>query len=181
MNYEMQKLAKIATSAQFNIDLSKLSKITRNRLIKGFELGYLSMNSGDASLYYGILSDHLKIPTIQFSMKDKYWDNLITKNMSSKGIPSLSNWWKADRVLFRMDKPEQWNRYITSGGWYMTAYINEPDWNNDVSVCILSDKSLSNFEEIAKSYVDTEEYQEKKNQVLEMLKHGEVITFNYVL
>lgn len=176
----MQAIANISTSANFNIDLGQLSKITKNRVIKAFKEGYLPMTSGDAAMFHKLLSDHEGIPIIQFSKKDKYWDCLIIRNMMEQGKPLLSDWWKADRVLFRMEKPGEWDHF-SRYEHYQNAYTKEPTWNESTSVRILSDKNAEKFELIAQSYINTEEYQQKKEKVLEMLKNGEVITYNYVL
>ena len=181
MNYEMQAIAKIASSAQFNIDLGQLSKITKNRLIKAFQEGYLTMTSGDAAMFHKLISDHVDIPIMQFSKKDQYWNCLIIRNMMDEGKPLLSDWWKTDRVVYRLENPENWNQFSTQE-YYVKSYTVEPDWNKSTDVRILSDKSIDKnidkFKMIAESYIKTEKYQQKKEEVLEMIKQKHIITYN---
>jgi hypothetical protein len=179
MNYELQRIIKVASNAQINIDLGKMGKVTKNRLIKAFDTGYLTSVSGDAALYHAILAKHTNIPIMQFSKKGSYWAYLHYVNMDSSGKPSLSDWWKADRVMYRLEKPEECAKWEREKGYYQREFLIEPTWEGEGSARILSGKDLERFDIAAQGFVSTESYQQKKQEVLSMIKDEHIITFNY--
>ena len=179
MNYELQRIIKVASNAQININLGKMGKVTKNRLIKAFEVGYLTSISGEAALYHDILAKHTNTPIMQFSKKGTYWTYLYYRNMDSSGKPSLSDWWKADRVMYRIEKPEEYAKWEREKGYYQREFLTEPTWEGDDCVRILSGKDVERFDIAAQGFLNSESYQQKKEEVLSMINDKHIITYNY--
>jgi hypothetical protein len=129
---------------------------------------------------------------MQFSKKGKWWDTLYLKNMDTRCIPQLSEWWQADRVMFRLEHPEEWNNYTakrTNGGyqhWRGQELLEEPNWEEHIKtgkqfqVGIFGGKELEMFDLVAKVYTSTDEYKEKKEKLIHMIEAQETIKVNYV-
>lgn len=195
MYYDIDVLSKIATNAQLNVELSKMGPRTSKAVIKAFDKGYLPSVRGEGALYHSLLADQVGLPIMQFSKKGKYWDTLYLKNMDSRCIPQLSEWWQADRVLFRLEKPEEYLQYTSKRStghndnyyyhWRHGDFI-EPDWEKQVAqkdqwhVAIYGGKELEMFDLVAKVYTSTEDYKEKKEKLIHMIESQETLKVNYV-
>jgi hypothetical protein len=192
MYYDMESLTKIATDAQLNVELSKMGPRTSKAIIRAFDKGYLTSVRGEGALYHSLLADQVKLPIMQFSKKGKWWDTLYLKNIDTRCIPQLSEWWQADRVLFRLENPDQWNQYTSKNPsgryshWRGEALCEEPDWEEEIktgkqfNVGIFGGKELEMFDLIAKVYTSTDEYKEKKEKLIHMIEAQETIKVNYV-
>jgi hypothetical protein len=192
MYYDMESLTKIATDAQLNVELNKMGPRTSKAVIKAFNKGYLTSVRGEGALYHSLLADQVKLPIMQFSKKGKWWDTLYLKNIDTRCIPQLSEWWQADRVMFRLENPEQWNNYTSKNSsgryshWRGKELCEEPNWEEEIktekqfSVGIFGGKELEMFDLIAKVYTSTDEYKEKKEKLIHMIEAQETIKVNYV-
>jgi hypothetical protein len=192
MYYDIYDLTKIATDAQLNINLGDMGPRTSKAVIKAFDKGYLTSVRGEAAMYHAVLADKLGLPIMQFSKKGKWWDTLYLKNMDARCIPQLSEWWQTDRVLYRLENPEDYNKIISTKNdrypdWRCKDYLLEPDWQHKVKsshkeafhIRILGGKELEMFDLIAKEYVKTDEYKENKEKLIHMIESKEVIKVNY--
>ena len=178
MYYDMESLTKIATDAQLNVKLSQMGPRTSKAIIRAFDKGYLTSVRGEGALYHSLLADQVKLPIMQFSKKGKWWDTLYLKNIDTRCIPQLSEWWQADRVMFRLENPEQWNDYTQRNAhgsyrhWRGKELCEEPNWKEEIKtgkqfqVGIFGGKELEMFDLVAKVYTSTDEYKEKKEKLI---------------
>ena len=200
MFYDMYELAKISTNAELTVDLVKMGPRTSKAVAKAFNKGYLTSVRGEGAMYHSLLADQVGLPIMQFSKKGKYWDTLYLKNIDTRYIPQLSEWWNADRVLFRLEKPEQYLEYTTPRTnvhgtykhWRMDDF-KEPNWKEEIEktyrngsnkimqVGIYGGKDLAMFDLIAEAYKSTDEYKEKKEKLIRMIEAQETIKVKYEL
>jgi len=199
MYYDLDSLSKVATDAQLNVELGQMGPRTKKAVIKAFEIGYLPSVRGEAALYHSLLADQIGLPIMQFSKKGKWWDTLYLKNMDTRYIPQLSEWWQADRVLFRLEKPEEYLEYTRARDNHGRSYTHwrsgdfvEPEWEKEIKnrssknnsnrimqVGIYGGKELAMFDLIAKAYTSTDEYKEKKEKLIHMIETDETLRVNY--
>lgn len=183
MHYNLDTLMKLGSIAHVSVPLKDMSDRTKNAIKRGLKRGFLDSTTGQAATYMAILADHVDIPMMAFSKKGRYWNALFMRNLPATTAPALSDWWKVDRTLYRLEKPDEWNEALKRCEDYPSAYTwygeicNEPDWNELLSkdrdtVRIIGTKELNAFEPIAESYLQTEDYKAKALTIIELIDSG---------
>ena len=180
MYYNLESLIKMGGLAHVDVPLKMTPRIA-NAVKKALKNGICEARSGQAATYLAILSDKYEIPLMAFSKNGKYWSSLYFKHLPETTHQGLSDWWKADRVAYRMENPDEWNDYVRRNEehGYWNDVVKEPNWADTKperdQIRIMGTKSLDTFEHIAQLYTSTEEYQTKMNEVIQLIDQGATI------
>ena len=183
MHYDVETLAKYSKSAQFELDLSVLGPRMTSSIVTALKTGIMTSTKGMSSTMYSILADHAKLPIMAFSKRGVYWDKLWLKRVPAECLPQIRDWWSVDRVSLRMNDPDKWAQYSNSSWGNRTLQM--PDWLSEDRITarrttetieILSTKNLDLFHAISEHYTKTEEYQEKIQQLIPLVKAGSTVT-----
>lgn len=169
--------------ATVRFDADTLGKRTYNAVVKALKQGYIPTRSGAAATHYGLLVNHFGMPHMCFSRAARWWDGVAMYNLPDDCLAPVSEFWHADRVLFRMENSEEYNNAINNTGYYSRVRdaIKEPDfkellWNSrnkeNGYMRILATKDPMHFDKIAAVYTETFEYQQKLKDALAMLDRG---------
>lgn len=176
---------KVVADITFSEDM--MGKRTYNAVMKALRQGYIATRGGAAAKYYGIITNHYKLPCMRFSRSASYWDGVSLYKLPDECATPLSEFWQADRVMFRLEKPEEYEQAL-SGKYYSNIRdaIKEPNFNDLVRdsrnkdhayMRILKSKDTMFFDAIAKEYITTPEYLDKLEAATEFLKRGGTMQF----
>ena len=185
MYYGLDTLMKMGSVANVTVPLKDMTPRVSNAVIRAFERGIIDSTSGQSAIYVAILADRYKIPMIAFSKKGKYWESLHMRNLPDGANELLADWWKADRVMWRMENPTEWEDYVKRAErWdHYDDYVNEPtDWSKYThkgSIRIMGTKDVACFEPIAQLYRETEDYRTKAQTVIQLIKEGSSVDVTY--
>ena len=187
MYYNLESLIKMGGLAHVDVPLKMTPRIA-NAVKKALKNGICEARSGQAATYLAILSDKFEIPLMAFSKNGKYWSSLYFKHLPETTHEGLSDWWKADRVAYRLEKPETWNKFVSDAEdykrrgllhYYAKDVLDEPHWGDmngsKYTVRIMGTKSLDSFEHIAQVYTNTADYQAKIDKVIQLIDEGATI------
>lgn len=175
-------MAKEVTAViEFSEDM--LGKRTYNAVMKALNQGYIPTRTGVAAKYYSLLTSHYKMPRMVFSRGARWWDGVHLVNLPDECTEPLSEFWSADRVLYRMENPEDWNNAVNKTGYYsgIRDAVQEPDYkkllqqsrtNEYAYMRILSTKDVMYFDAIASKYVGTDDYKAKLETAKRMMQGG---------
>ena len=189
MYFSQDQIMEMASDVKaiVRFDADTLGKRTYNAVAKALKQGYIATRGGAAATYYGLLVNHFAMPHMSFSRTARWWDGVNLYDLPDGCAPHLKEFWHADRVLYRMENPEEWQQAQT-GNYYsrIRDAIAEPDFNALVTqsrskdhayMRILSTKDQMFFDKIAQVYVDSFDYQQKLKDALAMLERGGSITY----
>lgn len=168
--------------AVVRFDADTLGKRTYNAVAKALKQGYIPTRSGAAATYYGLLVNHFDMPHMCFSRSARWWDGVNFYNLPDGCDAPLSDFWHADRVLYRLEHPEEYQQAL-SNAYYNSIRdaIKEPNFKelvrssrnkDNAYMRILSTKDQMHFDKIAQVYVDSFGYQQKLKEALAMLDRG---------
>lgn len=168
-------------------DADTLGKRTFNAVSKALKQGYIPTRSGAAATYYGMLVNQFGMPHMCFSRTARWYDGVNLYNLPDGCAKPIEDFWHADRVLYRLENPEEYKQAQTSGYYSRTRdALKEPDFESLVCssrnkdnayMRILSTKDHMHFDNIAKVYTETFEYQQKLKSALDMLARGGTFTY----
>lgn len=179
MYYNHDTLAKLSTKASYDVDLSRMGPKTANAVIKSLRSGIIESTSGKAATYHDIIVDKLNVPALAFSKRGRYWDRLFVRNAPLSFKEGLREWWNLDRVTFRMEHPDQYQDMAATP--WRSSELKEPDWGrlNSMSMSILGTKNLDVFNSIVKDVIADQEYIDKIESVIPLIKEGRILVINY--
>lgn len=182
MNYGLDTLMKLGSLAHVDVSLQGMSDRTKTTVKNALMTGIIQSTTGQAATYHAIICDHLQIPTLAFSKKGRYWESLHMKYVPEAAADKLSEWWQADRVMYRLEKPDEWNDYVERAknyNWY-GEITEEPNWTDKLGcklsrIRIMGTKTLDRFEEIALCFTKDDEYKAKALKAIQLINEGETI------
>lgn len=173
--------------ATINFDADSLGKRTYNAVAKALKQGYIPTRGGAAATYYGLLVNHFNMPHMCFSRGSKWWDGVVLFNLPDECVKPLEEFWHADRVMFRLEHPEEYEKAL--GSTYYSGVrdaIKEPQFDKLIQASrsganaymrILYTKDEMHFNNIAKEYLNTFTYQQKLKDALDMLARGGAVSY----
>jgi hypothetical protein len=190
MHYDHETLVNMSLASYYDIDLAKLGPRVKNTVIRALTHGAMPFDSGSAATTYSILSDAFDLPAMFFSTRGTYSNSLAVKRLPAEATKPLAEWWNVDRVTFRMERPEDWNSYVTQSNRH-TYYKNRivmPYWISEGCgmkgleyIPILCSKTKgdkatqTHFLTIAKAYSDMQEYKDKVAPIIEKVKSSSIV------
>lgn len=189
MYYDIDTLLKVGSIAHINVPLSAMTDRTKNAVKRAIKSGMLQSTTGQAATYMAIIADYAKLPIMAFSKKGQYWNSLHLRHMPMEASQGLSEWWQTDRVLYRLEKPEEWGNAVRQyeeykhHTWYGDVVV-EPDWavrlkKANTSVRIVGTKDLNVFEPVAQLYIHTDDYKTKAETLIQLIDEGATINVAY--
>jgi hypothetical protein len=184
MHYDVETLAKYSKSAQFELDLSVLGPRMTSSIVTALKTGIMTSTRGVSATMYSILADHAQLPIMAFSKRGVYWDKLWLKRVPAECLPQIQEWWKVDRISLRMNDPDKWAQYSNSS--WGKRVLQMPEWLDTTlnieheTIDILSTKNLDLFHAISEHYTKTDEYQEKIQQLIPLVKAGSTVTIKQI-
>ncbi len=168
--------------AVVRFDADTLGKRTYNAVAKALKQGYIPTRSGAAATYYGLLVNHFDMPHMCFSRSARWWDGVALYNLPDGCEAPLSDFWHADRVMYRLENPVEYQKAMSGQPYSGVKYaVKEPNFLDLVRqsrgkrhayMRILSTKDQMHFDKIAQVYVDSFGYQQKLKEALAMLDRG---------
>lgn len=181
----------MATTVTATIEFSEdiMGKRTYNAVTKALTQGYIATRGGQAAKYYDLLTTHYKLPSMVFSRGARWWDGMTMRGLPDECAAPLSEFFTADRVLFRMEEPEKYNQAVDQRIVGYNSYrdaLKEPDFVELIkksrrythsSMRILHTKEVMYFDAIAKEYLQTQSYKDGLAQALKLLKDGGTMTY----
>lgn len=187
MSITRDTLIEIASTVTVVVEFDKdrLGKRVHNAVTKALKQGYIATRSGMAAKYHGLIADHLGMPTMRFSRASSYWDGVAIHRLPEGCAEPLHELWTADRVLFRLEHPEEWQKAVTPGTFsHLRDAITEPDLkylvanshNGHAYMRLLGTKDAMYFDKIAAQYINSPNYKIKLDQALELLNGGGSMT-----
>lgn len=184
MSLSQEQILDMAKEVTAVIEFSEdmLGKRTYNAVMKALNQGYIPTRTGVAAKYYNLLTSHYKMPRMVFSRGARWWDGVHLHSLPDECAEPLSEFWAADRVLYRMEHPEEYSNAL-AGRQYsgIRDAINEPDYkklvrqsreNDYTYMRILSTKDVMYFDAIASKYLGTADYKAKLEAAKQMMQGG---------
>lgn len=185
MSLSQDQILDMAKEVTAVIEFSEdtLGKRTYNAVMKALKQGYIPTRSGAAAKFYSLLCSHYKIPRMVFSRGARWWDGVNLHNLPDECIEPLSEFWTADRVLYRMENPEDYNNALNNTNLYSSVRdaVKEPDYkkllqqsrtNTYAYMRILSTKDVMYFDAIASKYINTQHYKDALEQATKLMQGG---------
>ena len=183
MIFSHDKIMSMATDvkAVIRFDADTLGKRTYNAVAKALKQGYIASRGGAAATYYGLLVNHFGMPHMTFSRTARWWDGVTMYGLPDGCAAPLKEFWMADRVMFRMENPEEYQKAQSSDYSGTRDALKEPAFealvrssrdNHQSYMRLLHTKDQMFFDKIAQVYVDSFGYQQKLKDALAMLDRG---------
>ena len=186
MSLSQDQILDMAKEVTAVIEFSEdtLGKRTYNAVMKALKQGYIPTRSGAAAKFYNLLCSHYKMPRMVFSRGTRWWDGVQLVNLPDECIEPLSEFWTADRVLYRMENQEEYNNAVASNGYLYSGIreaIQPPDYkkliqqsrtNGYVHMRILNTKDVMYFDAIASKYINTQHYKDALEQATKLMQGG---------
>jgi hypothetical protein len=158
-------------SATITWDTSKLTPITKNRVLNALKTGYIRYGRGDAANMYQEIRQRFEIPEF-----------IVRKPIKKKDYVSSGylHWdfrtEKLSEILNRIYQTERVARRL--GGGYIPWYMEHDNLPNDQSYMYIEEfHDLTELEaEIAK-ITSSDEIKDKREQAIRFIEQGNKITF----
>jgi hypothetical protein len=162
-------------SCEITWDTSKLTKITKNRVVKALESGTMKFRYGDAADMYNEVRKRFEIP--QFT---------LTKPERKKGYTSngIVNWeFGTDKLMLALDRVYKAERAIqrieSQYGlpWYLEA--EDIASNGHKYFYYENDHDMKEVEEAMTEITNSPEIREKREQAIHFIESGGKLTFTW--
>lgn len=187
MYYDNEILFNMSSSTCYDVDLSKLGVRVKNSIIRALQQGVLPYDSGSAATTYSVLADAYGIPSMYYSARSGC---LTLKNIPGETSAALQDMWNLDRVTYRMENPEQWNKYTKNADQhrYYHNIISMPDFIRDglgvqgisrVSMLTRSVKGANSYHTslllAAQAFTDKQTYKGTVAPLIEKVQSGSIV------
>lgn len=182
MYYDHHVLNKLSKTSRYEYDMGILGPRMQSAVINALSNGGLIFaNSGLAATTLNMLSDAYDLPLMSMSIRTRWYSNLSLKRIPADCIEELTNWSKVDRVTYRMEDPEGWEK---KPHWKK----EEPSFEfltnrNHIGHIYSFSKNAKMHKELltaaTRVYANTEEYKAKVAPIIETVKQKKCLTFIY--
>ena len=155
-------------------DTSRLSKITKNRVLNALQSGFTKYHRGDAAAMYKAIAERFGIPRIKISnarRKETHteYGELRFHHVNDKVYQELSKVYKAEQVMRRL-----------SGETYIPWYLASPELPREASFFYLENEhNLADLELVIKEMFEGQEYADKVKNAIQFIENGGTFKFTY--
>jgi hypothetical protein len=192
-------LVRLGGTVEARLPLAKFTPRVKNAVVKALKQGYLPSRSGTGAILYDTLTDKFGLPAISFAARSRRRSATLV-NIQPEMHEALSDWWKADRVAFRIANGEKWNTMLDQAKarrkfvadwpknnpgtplpeWYARPdeSIEEPDWTEPLKyghLSILCETDVNEFEAVGKSMQNIPDYIAKTNVAVSLIETNAVL------
>ena len=158
--------------ASLTWDLSKISKITKNRILKWMDQGYAMYRNGDAANIYQHLVKHMGVPRINIPPKvksEKFSTAITFHNINDEVFEELKSIYAQQRMIAKLEGDKPW--------LFRYEYSHEELQRDTYRVAVNSPTDTTQLEKLVTKMVATDEYKQKIEAVKKLVTDGAKITF----
>ena len=158
-------------SAVITWDLSKASKIVKNRVIKWFRQGYTECWGGESKAIWLELRQQLNIPFFYFK-EDKHRDGSVAYRLEWEHITDeiyaqLNTIYKTERAIVRLKGERAWN-------------MDEDELSKDQTYLYLSNEhDMTELKKAIQNMQQSDWYRDKVEQGIHFVESGDKLTFTW--
>ncbi len=192
MFYDDTVLLKLSESCDYKLNLAYLGPRMKSNLVSALRTGVMTNLRGTAATTFGILTDAYKLPSIAFSSRTvgNTYAHIRYQRLSPECAAPLTEWWNADRSIFRMENSDTYHQFkelankYGHSSWYNKMF-EMPNWEHNPAGNCPALSSQSDFHtgmlcKAMQCITNTDEYKEKVSPIINLVQSSGSITVTVV-